>query len=87
MPFVYILQSEKNGKYYVGSSEDPSRRLLEHNSGRTKSLRNILPMKILYKQEFADTITARKVEYKIKKAKSRNIIEQIVKDQEIKMGL
>ena len=33
---VYILYSEKLDRYYVGESEDPSRRLDEHRSGRYK---------------------------------------------------
>ncbi len=30
MAFVYILQSESTGRFYVGSSDDLERRLSEH---------------------------------------------------------
>ncbi|TAJ11584.1 GIY-YIG nuclease family protein [Marinilabiliaceae bacterium JC017] len=30
--FVYILHCEKAGKYYVGQTSDPHKRLQEHNS-------------------------------------------------------
>jgi len=32
MHFVYILQSEKTGKYYVGQTEDVQARLARHNA-------------------------------------------------------
>lgn len=31
MFYVYIIESEKNGNYYVGHSDEPNRRLKEHN--------------------------------------------------------
>ncbi|MFC5623314.1 GIY-YIG nuclease family protein [Algoriphagus winogradskyi] len=29
--FTYILQSEKDGSFYIGSSQDPAERLKKHN--------------------------------------------------------
>ena len=83
---VYILQSEKNGKYYIGSTTDLNRRILEHNSGKTKSLKYLLPMRLLFQQSFENLIAARRMEIKLKKMKNRNIISQIIADGEIKMG-
>jgi len=45
--FVYILESLKNGKYYIGYSSDAEKRLRVHNQGITKpkinmSIGNIL---------------------------------------------
>jgi putative endonuclease len=38
MFFVYVLVSDVKGlRFYVGMSENVERRLLEHNSGKTKS--------------------------------------------------
>ena len=37
MPYyVYILQSEKDGTYYIGSTQDLDERLKRHNEGRSK---------------------------------------------------
>ncbi|MFO7601004.1 MAG: GIY-YIG nuclease family protein [Candidatus Desulfacyla sp.] len=37
MPYyVYIIQSEKGGTYYVGSTQDLNSRLDRHNQGRSK---------------------------------------------------
>lgn len=87
MNFVYILQSEKNGRYYIGSTNDIDRRLLEHNSGKTKSLRHILPLKLVFKKEYKVLIDARRMELHLKKLKNRNILERIISEGDIKTGL
>jgi len=87
MHFVYILQSEKNGRYYIGSTNDLERRIVEHNSGKTKSLKHLVPFRVVFKKGFIDPKDARTMERKLKKMKSRVIIEQIISDQELKLGL
>ncbi len=84
MNCVYILQSDKNGRYYIGSTNNLLRRLAEHNAGKTKSLFCLRPLKLVFKKEFALLKDARKVEKKLKKLKNRNIIERIIADGEIK---
>jgi len=49
--FVYIIQSEQDGTYYKGSSEDPLRRLVEHNSGMSRYTSGKLPWKLVYVEE------------------------------------
>ena len=84
--YLYILQSEKTQKYYIGSTIDLTKRLTQHNQGQTKSLKQHIPLTLKFKQQF-DTITqARQIEYKLKKKKNKQIIEAIIRDQEIKMG-
>jgi len=34
--FVYIIESLKDGSYYVGSTQDLSERMERHNQGRSK---------------------------------------------------
>lgn len=86
MHFVYILQSEKNGRYYIGSTNDLERRLLEHNSGKTKSLKYIQPLKLVFKKEFETMVEARKMEAHLKRLKSRSILSRIIMDGDIKTG-
>lgn len=86
MNFIYILVSEKNGKFYIGSTNNLERRLGEHNFGKTKSIKNLRPLKLVFKKEFESLLEARQMEIKLKKSKNRTIIERIVKDQNIKMG-
>jgi predicted GIY-YIG superfamily endonuclease len=53
MHFVYILEC-RDGSYYVGSTENVSRRLLVHSSGKgpTFTARR-LPIQLIYQESFA----------------------------------
>lgn len=83
---VYILQSVKNGSYYIGSTIDLDRRVVEHSAGFVTATRKLLPVEIIFFQKYKTIKQARQIEYKLKRFKSRKIIEQIISDGEIKMG-
>ena len=87
MSFVYILKSEKNGRYYIGSTDNLDRRIIEHNSGKTHSLKYLVPLRIVFHQKFTDNNEAKQMEQKLKRIKSRKILEQTISDGYIKMGL
>lgn len=86
MSYVYILESEKNHKYYIGSSKDYKRRLKQHNSGNSLFTKNNRPFKLVLYQQYENMTLAREIEYKLKKIKSRKIIDKIIKDGIIKLG-
>ena len=48
MYHVYVLQSEKDGKFYVGYSENLKDRLELHNAGKVISTKNRRPLKLVY---------------------------------------
>jgi putative endonuclease len=86
MAYLYILQSLKNFRYYIGSTNNIDRRLDEHNSGKSKYTKIIRPLKLVFKQEYPSIMLARKIEHKLKKLKSKEIIEKIIEDKYIKLG-
>jgi len=86
MGYLYILRT-KNNHYYIGSTNNIERRFFEHISGKTKSLKHLLPIKIVFSKEYPSIQLARKIEYKLKKLKSRKIIDRIVEDQNIDIRL
>ncbi len=75
---VYILRSEKNGRYYVGSTNNLDRRLGEHERGEEKATKYIRPLKLVYSEEFDTLLEARRRERKIKSWKSRKEIEKLI---------
>jgi len=86
--WVYVLKSQKNGRYYVGSSVDPEKRLHEkHNTGRVKATKLLKPWVLVFKQEYVEISLARRIERKIKKMKSKVILEKIIKDGCCKLKL
>jgi putative endonuclease len=60
--FVYILQSLKDGSYYVGSTQDLDERINRHNGGRSKYTKAKRPWKMVYHEEFPDRSSALKRE-------------------------
>lgn len=64
--FVYVLQSQKDGRLYVGISANTEKRLLDHNAGRTKSTKGYRPWKLIHVEEYPDRTTARKREKYLK---------------------
>lgn len=79
--FLYILQSEKNGKYYIGTAGNIENRLDQHNRGAGKSTRSGKPWRLIYKEEFDTRQEAVKREKRIKDQKSRAYIEKLVGSQ------
>ncbi len=66
MFYVYILQSQVLKTYYVGSTQDVSNRLREHNHGETRSTRKGVPWEIVHIEEFPTRAEAVRQENKIK---------------------
>jgi putative endonuclease len=78
--FIYIIYSSTIDKYYVGQSEDPFRRLSEHNFGKFhKSTTSGRPweLKAVFEIE-GGRGEAMKFESFIKKQKSRTLIEKLI---------
>ena len=66
MFFVYVLQSEKNGKFYVGQTAGVDERLIRHNAGRVPSTKGGRPWKLVYVEQylFREEAMARETELK-----------------------
>ncbi|OGE63759.1 hypothetical protein A3A14_04315 [Candidatus Daviesbacteria bacterium RIFCSPLOWO2_01_FULL_43_38] len=86
MNCIYILQSSVNGRFYIGSTNDLDRRITEHCVGKTKSLQNLRPLQLVFHQEYQTIEQARIIERKLKKLKSRVIIERIIKEGFVSLG-
>ena len=53
MFYVYVVRSLRDGRLYTGATGDVSRRLAEHNRGKTSSLRARRPVELVYTEQFA----------------------------------
>ncbi|MBT3227512.1 MAG: GIY-YIG nuclease family protein [Candidatus Marinimicrobia bacterium] len=76
--FTYILQSEKDGRYYIGSTSDLDRRLQEHNSGKTMSLKYRRPLVLIYFEEYETRELAKNREKLIKAYKGGNSFKELL---------
>ena len=80
MPFyLYILESLKDGSYYIGCTQDLDSRIERHNEGRTKYTKGRRPWELAYSEEYPDRSSDMKREKQIKDRKSRQYIEALVR--------
>lgn len=48
MYYTYVIQSEKDKRFYTGFTRDLRNRLKEHNSGKVASTKNRGPFALIY---------------------------------------
>lgn len=82
--YIYILKLD-NGQYYIGSTTNIDRRIEEHKKGIKAGTRYSKNIELVFQQEYNSFSDTRKVEHKLKKMKSRKIIEKIIEDGTIKL--
>ena len=78
MYFVYILQSEPTGRFYVGHTENLIVRFHQHQSGANRSTRNRGPWWMPYYEVYETRSDAMNREREIKAKKSAASIRRIV---------
>lgn len=71
MYYVYVLISEFFPKTYTGITDNPERRLKQHNSGNSSFTQNYKPWSLIYLEDCIDRIAARKREKYFKSAAGR----------------
>jgi putative endonuclease len=67
MYFAYILYSSKISKFYTGQTKDISKRLKEHNHGKTSFMASGRPWILVFSRELKSRSDAIKLELFIKK--------------------
>lgn len=87
MAYVYILESLRDGRYYVGSTNNISERIRHHENGYTYSTKRFGGVKLVFKQEFESVSVARKIEMRLKKLKRKDYLKRIINDGVIKMKI
>lgn len=75
--FVYIIESVKTHKYYVGSTDNVRNRITKHNKGGSKYTKGKGPWLVEYTEVFETLSEARKKERQIKSWKKRKAIERL----------
>ncbi|KKT26742.1 MAG: Excinuclease ABCsubunit C domain-containing protein [Parcubacteria group bacterium GW2011_GWA2_43_9b] len=65
--FAYLIKSLKDKSFYTGISENPEKRVKEHNQGKLKNTALKRPWKLTYKKAHSSYAEARKHEKWLKK--------------------
>jgi putative endonuclease len=78
--YVYVLRSQKDGKFYVGYTKNVQKRLEEHNSGQVQSTKERRPMKLIYWEGCIDQQDATRREKYLKTAWGKRYIKGRVRN-------
>lgn len=84
MYFVYILESKKNKKRYIGQTEDLEARLKRHNAGRVISTKSGIPWSLKYWKSFEARGEAYKTEQILKKFKKRDRVVKFAEENDFR---
>ncbi len=74
--YVYVLRSLRNGRYYIGSTDNLLRRYHHHQAGHVHTTARMLPVMVEGWKQFDSLLEARQSERSLKKNKSRASVEQ-----------
>jgi putative endonuclease len=73
MPWVYILRG-KSGRHYIGSTDDLSRRLAEHQRGSNHTTRRLGgEVKLVASKQLSTMAKARRLELQLKRKKNPQV--------------
>ncbi len=74
MKYVYVLVSIKDGKYYIGQTNDIKSRITRHQRGYVRSTRHRRPLKLLYFEKYEDRGTSMRREKFLKSGEGHRFL-------------
>jgi putative endonuclease len=77
--YVYILQSQMNGSFYKGSTNDLLRRFHEHNAGKDRATSRYTPWNLVWFTTKPTKAEAVQLERKLKNLSIQRTIEFVKK--------
>jgi len=77
MFFVYAIKSKVDGRIYVGLTADISKRLIEHNSGKTKSTKGYTPWHLIYAESLPSRAEERNREKYLKSGIGKEFLKSL----------
>lgn len=77
--YVYVLQSAKDGLFYIGSTNNLKRRFAEHQAGKNISTAKRLPLELLYFEGHQSKEDAIRREKYFKTTKGKVTLRQITR--------
>jgi putative endonuclease len=79
MYYVYVIQSEKDKKFYTGFTNNLRKRFLEHNNQKVTSTKSRGPFTLIYYEASLDEYDARSREKYLKSGMGKRYIKNRIK--------
>ena len=80
MEYTYVLLSERDGRFYTGSTGDLRARFRDHNAGRVHSTAYRRPLKLIYYETCMHVGDARRRERFLKTGKGKRYLNNRLKE-------
>ncbi len=80
MQYTYVIKSLKDGKLYVGHTNNLVKRFKEHNNGTVDSTKNRIPFKLVYYEACNILEDSIKREHSLKTGFGRNYLKRRLSD-------
>lgn len=77
--YVYVLESKKTQRWYIGSTKDLRKRILAHNTGLNKSTKYGIPWRLIYYEVSLHRNDARAREKYLKSGMGRRYLKNRLK--------
>ncbi|MDO8488547.1 MAG: GIY-YIG nuclease family protein [Candidatus Omnitrophota bacterium] len=78
MYYVYVFRSLKDGKHYIGYTNNLERRLQDHNRGKSRSVRHRAPFELIYHEKCLTRLEAIRKERQIKSYKGGEAFRKLI---------
>jgi len=78
--FLYIIHSLSKDKYYIGQTNDLTRRLNEHNQGISFYTKSGIPWKLVFSKEFNTRFEAMQLERRLKSMKNKKYLKWLIEN-------
>jgi putative endonuclease len=76
--FVYVLKSRKDGRSYIGSSQNVAERVRRHNAGDCHFTKGHRPWGLIYKESVKTRSEVVKRERFFKSGAGRKLLQEII---------
>ena len=80
MYYVYVLQSLKNRRLYIGRTENLKRRLREHKAGKIWTTKRMLPIRLIFYEAFLSKQDVIRRERYFKTAKGKSSLKMMLRE-------
>ena len=78
--YVYVLESIKNGGFYVGGTVNLVKRFREHNAGLNFSTKPYRPWKLIHYESYRNKTDASRREKYLKTSQGARLLKRMLKE-------
>ena len=78
--YVYVLRSQKDGLFYIGSTDDLKSRFERHNKGHVPSTRPRRPFELIFYEAYRSDADAMRRESYLKTTKGKATLQVMLRE-------